>query len=319
MSECVTVYLATFNGEKYIEQQIRSIQSQSLEQWKLVVSDDGSSDTTTSILAGLAREDDRITVVQNKKGTGSACRNFIKMMRDASAGYFALCDQDDIWLPGKLEVELSRMRALEEDCGIHRPCLVYSDSRIVDENLTTIADSFLEYSGKSKSGDKINQLLMTNVVQGSTILGNGALLSLLQQSFDGVGGYVPLMHDWWIALIATSCGQMERVPEALLLYRQHGNNVVGAESGSLLRGRLDLTKSYKMFWDCVDQAKHLRDALGREMHEDAYKVVDSFARIPDYSRMNRLLHVYKHGLLKNNPIKALSEMLILATSSPEGF
>ena len=153
-----------------------------------------------------------------------ACRTFGELLEDSDADYMALCDQDDVWLPGRIAKPLERVRAVEREQGAATPILAHTDLAVVDENLDTIAPSFWAYRHLDPyRGSELNRLLVQNVVTGCTTIINRALARLACPIPESIP-----MHDWWLALVASAFGRIETVPEATVLYRQHGNNSVGA-------------------------------------------------------------------------------------------
>ena len=219
---------------------------------RLLVRDDRSSDGTLPLLRRLAsRESGRIVILndlarEGKRGQApfvrstlravpangacplfprlGACRTFGELLEDSDADYMALCDQDDVWLPGRIAKPLERVRAVEREQGAATPILAHTDLAVVDENLDTIAPSFWAYRHLDPyRGSELNRLLVQNVVTGCTTIINRALARLACPIPESVP-----MHDWWLALVASAFGRIETVPEATVLYRQHGNNSVGA-------------------------------------------------------------------------------------------
>ena len=147
------------------------------------------------------------------------------------ADYIMLSDQDDVWLPNKVEKTLARMQADEAACRaageVNASILVHCDSRIVDRTLREIAPSFVAYQKMTPSRCQLQQLLVQNNVVGGALMMNRALAERITE--------IPahcVMHDQWIALVASAFGHIDFVPESLYLYRQHGDNVLGAGKGS---------------------------------------------------------------------------------------
>lgn len=228
----VDVLLATFNGARYLEKQLDSILAQTHQNFRLLVSDDGSTDATLNILESYRTRFGHRMVILPYAGRGrGVTRNFENLMlasqQEGLAEWAAFADQDDVWLPHKLEVLLREMAALERAIGSEKPCLVHSDLTVVDENLETIAPSFIEYQQMDPAGCSPLSLLSVNQVTGCATLVNRALLSVALP--------IPpqaILHDWWCALVS-GCGRRSYLHTPLVLYRQHGANQVGARSRSL--------------------------------------------------------------------------------------
>ena len=147
----------------------------------------------------------------------------------------ALADQDDQWLPEKLESSLTLLKQLEQIHGVEMPLMVHSDLALIDSDGTPLGCSYLQRQRLDPSRTGLDDLVLTNVVTGCSVLLNRALL---QKALP-----IPaeaLMHDWWLALVASANGVIGFLPEPAVLYRQHGSNVLGAQGIGLRRiiGRL---------------------------------------------------------------------------------
>lgn len=221
----VAILLATYNGEKYLDQQICSLLAQTYRDFVVIIRDDGSSDRTPQILARWAvAHPDTISVVSDGRGNLRSSANFSVLMELCEAPYFAFCDQDDVWLPYKIELMVNEVQRLEGHYGTETPILVHSDLTVVDECANVISPSLFEH-WKIKPGvdRQLDRLICNNVVVGCALLGNRALLELARPVPDGIP-----FHDWWVALVAASCGVIGTVAEPTILYRQHGRNQIGA-------------------------------------------------------------------------------------------
>jgi rhamnosyltransferase len=218
MTPTIGIVLAAYNGEKYIVQQVQSIQAQTHQAWKLYVRDDGSKDQTRSLVAELARHDPRIVLVQDDFGNQGYNRNFFRLLGLTSEAYVAFCDQDDVWLPRKLEALLAPLLN-HEHTGQGSPALSHCDSMVTDSSLNVIRPRFIGERGNAPGLDGI---LFSNTAQGCSMMVNRALADLALTT-------EPLLpFDWHIALVGCLTGRRYYVNEPLALYRQHGANAVGA-------------------------------------------------------------------------------------------
>lgn len=229
----VDILLASYNGEKYIEEQLVSITGQTYPHWRLIVCDDKSQDDTVSKVKGFVsnyisgREADlheKFIVHVNDRACGGAAANFLNMLPLTSAEYIMFCDQDDVWKKDKVEKTLKMMKRMERKYGAHVPLLVYTDLAVVDENLKLIAPSFIKYMNLPPK-ILLPRLLLQNSVTGCTVMINRALCQFLSQAHDFQR---IAMHDHFAALIAQVFGHIGFIKDATLNYRQHGSNVVGA-------------------------------------------------------------------------------------------
>ncbi|RZJ62705.1 MAG: glycosyltransferase family 2 protein [Acidovorax sp.] len=228
----VDVLLATYNGSRYLAQQLDSILAQTHTPWRILVSDDGSSDETLAILQQYgARLGDRLVLVPNPDAGKGVVRNFENLMQaslnDGRARWAVFADQDDVWLPEKIASQLDEMVRIEAGDAHAVPCLVHSDLTVVDEALTVLSPSFARYQRMDPAGCSQLSLLSVNQVTGCTMMVNRALLArALPLPAETI------MHDWWCALISGS-GRRSFIDQPLILYRQHGANQLGAKDRGL--------------------------------------------------------------------------------------
>lgn len=211
----VDILLATYNGAAHVQEQIASLQRQTFQDWRLWVRDDGSRDATPTLLAQLARADERIHIVQDGRGNLGFNGNFHALLRQSQAPWVMFCDQDDAWLPTKIERTLAVMRQQPAD----QPVLVHCDAVVSDADLQPLRARFIGDRGRASG---LASVLLANPVQGAAMMVNAPLRALMVQ-------HVPsIPFDCQAALLAEATGRRVFIPEALLLYRQHGSNALGA-------------------------------------------------------------------------------------------
>lgn len=206
----VSVVLASYNGEKYIEDQIKSILQQTYSPIELIIADDASTDSTVSIIRQFQSSHSCIKLFTSKCNEGYI-KNFEKGMSMATGEYIALSDQDDIWEAGKLS-------RLVEEIGNHE--LIYSDSLLIYENGFSMNKKL---SDVKKLQDFDDCLCYTI---GGSVPGHAMLISrrLIKDCYPFPPG---IPHDYWIGFVATFRGTMKFIPDALVRYRQHDNNLAG--------------------------------------------------------------------------------------------
>ena len=221
----VEVLLATYNGERFLREQIDSILAQDYRNVRVLARDDGSSDGTVTILNEYAqRYPDRFRVMPPSPRASSAKDNFLLLMKASFAEYICFSDQDDVWLPDKVTRTKQAMEQLESQWGVGVPLLVFTDLRIVDDALRPLHNSFWAHEKiKPERIDRLPALLVQNVVTGCTAMLNRKLLELSLRMPDEA-----VMHDQWIALLASTMGKSGVVKAQTVLYRQHDSNVLGA-------------------------------------------------------------------------------------------
>ncbi len=224
----VDIVLATYNGEKYLAQQLDSIVEQNYSDWRLLISDDGSSDKTLSIIEKYCKADERILLV-NKNRQGGVVKNFSKALEFVTSDYIMFSDQDDYWLPNKI-THLKHILDEQEKSSGNIPLLVFSDLIIVDKNLKILKSSFFIDTNLNPSHNFDTRfLLWLSTVYGCTVMFNKSLYDVATPFISTV-----IMHDQWFALIASLKGQVLYSKEGLIYYRQHNNNVVGAKKRSFI-------------------------------------------------------------------------------------
>ncbi len=215
----VAILLATFNGEKYIQEQLDSIVRQTHRNWTLHVSDDGSTDATPDILARFQMQHGAEKVFLSGGPRKGFAQNFFSLIRAPyiQADYFAFCDQDDIWFADKLERAIARLKP-------HKQAAVYcSRTRLIDRQGHPIG-----YSPCFKRAPSFRNALVQSLAGANTMLLNSHARALLAR----VPHNAPIVsHDWLCYLLVSgSGGKVVYDPEPSLYYRQHGDNLIGSNS-----------------------------------------------------------------------------------------
>ena len=222
--EKVDILLATFNGEKYLRDQIDSILNQTYTDFRLLISDDCSSDNTQIILKEYEKKDNRIQIYYQRENLG-VVRNFEFLLQKVEANYFMFADQDDIWKEYKIEKSVEKMQDTDSD-------LVYSDLEVVNEKLEVTYESYWKLKGiydKIKKYNNFNSLYLNNFVTGCTIIAKKECIQKVLP-LPKTSKYV--LHDYWLALIVSETGKINYIEEPLMKYRQHKNNSIGSKKKS---------------------------------------------------------------------------------------
>ena len=222
----IDILLATYNGGKYLTEQIESLLSQSVQEWRLIIHDDGSTDDTVNIIINYCRKyPDKIIIINDGIKAGGAKFNFSHLMKFSTAEYIMFCDQDDVWIDNKIYLTLNKMIELEK-INQKLPILVHTDLTIVDSNLNVLSESMFNYQKINyKHGDILKNICFENMVTGCTMMINKSLLALVGNIPDEA-----IMHDWWISIIALkNGGKVGIVDKVTIMYRQHGLNAIGAK------------------------------------------------------------------------------------------
>ena len=221
----IDILLTTYNGQAYLKEQIDSILAQSNQDWRLIIRDDGSSDNSVSIVEKYAAEyPDKIKLIIDSDGNLGANLNFGRLLEQANAGYIMFSDQDDVWLPNKIELTLNVMKATEQIYP-DKPVLIHTDLKVVDSDLNIIADSMWSYQKLSPEiGDDLSKIMAQNVVTGCTMM--------INRKASDVSTPIPaeaIMYDWWIAMNVARYGKIVYLSAPSILYRQHSDNRIGAK------------------------------------------------------------------------------------------
>lgn len=304
----IDILLASYNGEKYIAQQIDSILNQTFDDWILYIKDDCSTDNTANIILEYEKKyKDKIRVILSDKPSGSAKANFFSMLKYSTNDYIMLCDQDDIWLPDKIEISYNTIKKAEQENN-DMPVLVHTDLKVVNENLNIISESLFKMQNLDSRKDKINNLLVQNIVTGCTIMVNRKLLSYITQIPKNA-----LMHDWWLALIACCLGRIVFIDKITVLYRQHEGNNVGAKAANSIKYFLERLLNIKpikeSLVDTYLQTGELLSAIGDNMDKLNYEIVNQYASLLKANKLKKIQVIVKYRLLKNSFVRVLGQIL----------
>ena len=295
----IEVILPVYNGARFLEEQVDSIFAQTVRPIRLIIRDDGSSDDSIRIIRKLKSHYGCWLYVLPEGPNLGCTANINLLLQETTASYIALSDQDDIWLPNKLENSLRALRTSETKLGKEYPIIVHTDLRLVDDQLNEYGYSYLEFQHLNPLLVSPAQLAVTNVVTGCTCLFNRSLLN-----FALPLPHQAVVHDWWLALVASVFGQIIYIPSCPILYRQHTGNVVGAHG-------LGFAYWFKRLSDlllCRNNGVMHRLLIQLEYFDHRYNVsLSPLSDILRLSRWHRLLKIlrlkkshlpFKHGLLR---------------------
>lgn len=287
----IDIVLATYNGAKFLDAQIESILAQDHQDWRLIIRDDASTDSTAAVIEKHEHTfPDRILVLRGEKKRLGIVGNFSALLEATTAPYVMFADQDDVWLPHKISLTLTGMKELEKQHGDKTPLLIHTDSSIVDEKLQPVADSFNAHNKLSAHLSPFPRLLVQNTAQGCTMMVNRALLALA----------LPLpprarMYDMWLAQVAAGLGQIGYIEQQTLKYRQHGANAVGARSKTL---REKVGHIQNMMEANVLQGILLRDRYEDKLSEVNRQALQQFIKMPDYGFFRRRFVLVRYSILR---------------------
>lgn len=222
----ITILLATYNSEKYIEAQIDSLLNQTYCDWHLIIRDDLSSDNTPAILQKYVKQyPEKISILENQGVSKRAYLNFVELMKNVDSDYYMFCDHDDVWLSEKIQLSYERMMSLELD-NPEKPIVVHTDMKVVDQNLNIIHESFWVYSRLLPQKSSFLDMVLCNSANGCTMLFNHKAKEVSMPNVP-----YATMHDMLVnQSVAANGGIISAINKPTVLYRQHSDNVVGASN-----------------------------------------------------------------------------------------
>ncbi|MCP2071209.1 UNVERIFIED_ORG: glycosyltransferase involved in cell wall biosynthesis [Pseudomonas lini] len=285
----VAVLLCTRNGERYLAEQMISLERQTFQNFKVFVSDDGSNDATVAMLKEYADRwgHDRISIYEGPlKGFA---RNFLSIScrQNVEADYYAWCDQDDIWNSDKLEKAVGQLSRVPRN----EPALYCSRTELIDES-----GKHIGFSPSFSRPANFRNALVQNIAGGNTMVFNHALMNLLREA----GAEVPAVsHDWWAYMIVSGCGGKVLYDVApSVRYRQHSANCVGSNTGifekskrikQLLHGRF-------RFW--MDQNLVALQAISHRFTSENIQTLEKFGAARQYRLLRRVLEIQRAGVYR---------------------
>lgn len=285
----VAVLLSTYNGAQFLVEQLESLLAQTHRDWIIYASDDGSSDSTLAILRTYQERlgKERFFVLSGPR-QGFA-KNFMSLVKSplVTADYVAFCDQDDVWLPNKLERSLEFVKVVPAEV----PALYCSRTHLIDEGGSSIGFSPLF----SKPPSFANALVQS-IAGANTMLLNRAAVELLRRTDDRA---VIISHDWWAYILVSGCaGRVFYDAEPSILYRQHGSNLIGSNSSPsdrLIRLRKMLKGTFK-YWN--DSNLNALGTFQSSLAEQCQSTLVSFERARNAGFFHRLHLMRKAGVYR---------------------
>ena len=281
---------------------------QTFQDIKIIISDDGSTDNSPKIIKTYCEKyPDKICCIEGS-ATGSAKQNFARLLEHCDDDYIMFCDQDDVWLPNKVEHTLGLMKQVENQNALI-PVLVHTDLKVVSSDLNVISNSFFDFQ-KLGSDLTLPQLLVQNNVTGCTVMINRALKEKC--------GVIPsecIMHDWWLGLVATLFGKVAFLSEPTILYRQHSGNQVGAKAaygfGFIKRKLLTLDKVRSDYNATYTQAEILLEQYSECLNEGQRSTLQKYCEIPKMCKLKRIRTIEKYGFKKCTLLRVLGQYFLM--------
>ena len=274
----ITILLACYNGKEYLPAQLDSILTQNTQAaFSVLIRDDGSTDGSWEVLEDYAgRYPERITLLPKTQPTGSAKGNFFALLDAVGekelcrpGDYLMFSDQDDVWLPDKVERTLALME-------------------------------------QTQGSPAVPALVLQNCITGCTMMINQPLFALADKTPPECA-----MHDWWLGLLAACFGKIGYTIEPLMLYRQHGDNSVGAKDirdlsfyTHKLSQKEQIQKNYReMFAQAEFLCREYEDKLSDQQKE----ILQAWYTIPKLGRFGKARRILKYGFTKNTWLRTLGQ------------
>ncbi|QNL41850.1 glycosyltransferase family 2 protein [Streptococcus sp. NSJ-72] len=289
----VTILMSTYNGERFLAEQIESIRQQTYTDWQLLIRDDGSKDRTREIIQDFCQKDNRIHFVNPDSVENlGVIKSFFHLLKHQMSDVYFFSDQDDVWLPEKVEMQLEEAIKYDDN----QPLLVYTDLKVVDQELNVVHESMIR-TQSDHANTELLQEITENTVTGGVSMINQALADL----WTGQEEYDLLMHDWYLALLAAAFGHLVYIDRPSELYRQHSNNVLGARTlrkrmQNWIRPHILFTKYWNLIQASQKQAKNL---LGLSLSPANKEIIENFVTIMEVPLTERYKRLRKYGFRKN--------------------
>ena len=282
----IDILMATYNGEKYLVEQLDSIINQTYRNWNLLIRDDNSTDKTLEIIQNYHKKDKRIKILKDNKGNLGIVRNFEELLKSSESEFIMFSDQDDIWVKNKLDMYLKMIEKIK-----NKGFMIHSDAILFDKNKSNILkDTFISKKAINKG---LENVFFNYFVQGATILISKEIKNFILPFPKEV-----YLHDRYIHLISELFFERIFVNKALIYYRQHGDNQIGAKN--TIRELL-----LKRYFDERDRQliKIIYNKYGSLLTEDKKKLIEEYFKITDIekNRFNRFLNLKKSKI--NIPLK----------------
>lgn len=306
MREQVHIVLATYNGERFLQEQMDSVLAQTYENITVEVCDDGSTDGTVAMIREYVAQDDRVKLHVNPQNLGYV-KNFLEGVKRCQAPYVMLCDQDDIWQSDKVEKTLRAMQEAEKNM-VQKPVLIFTDAVNFNSETGEELGFFHETSHLDVKKVDTAHLFMENKCIGCTMMMNRAITPYLEELPEEIR-----VHDWWLALICSHFGAIQYVPEATLRYRQHEGNQIGGSSytGYLKKRLAHIREQRKALLQTYRQGAAFVRVFGERMDRQQRLVADKFAGMEQTGFFGRRYRILRYGYKKSGWFRNIGLFLLV--------
>ncbi len=303
----ISIVLSTYNGSDYLSEQLCSLENQScdLGDMMIIARDDGSKDGSYEILQEFALNTSLNVEIMTDRTNLGVKKSFELMMNralDCGSDYILFCDQDDVWDREKVSKTLGRMEQLESIYP-NRPILIHSDLSVVDRELRLLHTSYWTYQHIDPSKDAISRLIFHNTVTGCTTMINRTLAEKVRAIPNEA-----IMHDWWIAMVASAFGHICTIDEPLILYRQHGKNDTGAKryGWNYWLSKVFSAPSLEKY---ILQANKFLEIYRHELSHEHIEMLEAVSKLGETNWFQRRSTLIKYRIFKNGLIRNIGLMV----------
>ena len=321
MSDKVLIMMATYNGEKFIREQLESIIRQTYKDWNLIIQDDGSQDKTVEIIQEYIDKDSRINLVKNNNKFHGAYYNFHSLINSCKGldnyGYYAFADQDDIWNEKKIEKLVYRLERNPDE-----PMLLYTDMKIIDRDGNVTNESIVNTLGLRIANPESS--FFGHQVYGCSIMMNNKLFKIVPKVDLNRKITKILSHDNFYAKFAASYGKLEYYDDRLVNYRRYDGNVTAKYQYNFKLSRIvkrmlnfkelgkDHARTYKQTLETIKYIK-------KDNNLDIKVKVDEIEKVLLKGGISAGIFVMQNNIRWGNKIKDISHVVVLITGIYKKF
>lgn len=298
MMHKVTILLATYNGENYINSQLISIIGQSFQDWELIIHDDGSTDKTIDIINKWMKIDSRIKLIDDGLVFGNAVKNFMHLLSFSTSEFSMFCDQDDIWFENKVECMYEVINSKNQSI----PQLVYSGAYVWSDYTVTGVELPLFFP------KKVEDFLFLNCgINGCFAIFNLETLNLMKQQ-----SWEQAMHDHILQLLVTCFGEVSYIKQSLMLYRRHNSTVTKGNVDSNLVNKVADNKLVPV----IDKEHYNAVIEFSEKYKDRLspqdsKIINVYKKLVSQSIIDKIFTVIKYRFNIGNSVLTLIAKIIV--------
>jgi glycosyltransferase involved in cell wall biosynthesis len=299
----ISILLATYNGDLYLEEQLRSIFSQTFQNFRLYIVDDCSTDDTYEILDKWKKiYPDKIFLERRNVNSGKPQIPFMELIiNNKDTEYYMLCDQDDFWLKDKLQVSLYAIQKIEKAQDRNTPILLKTQYVLTNKDL-------VPYSNGKKMQEKtkafsFKELISTNSFTGCTVIFNKALSKKFLSIPENCA-----IHDWLIAFSASVLGLAIEVPIITTYYRQHANNAIGVSNRRKLKSLFKrITNIHRV--DPTIVAKNYLELFSDQTGAKEIEVIEDYINLFQKNIIQRYKILSKNNLWAPGLIRKVVQLI----------